>query len=655
MKKLLLQTVLVLTVVFALTSFSFADPVLPHLISDHMVLQQGQPIHIWGKADPKEKITVALSKASLSIEADGSGNWSVDLPAMHPGGPFSLTVHGNKDIIIKDVMVGEVWIASGQSNMTFALNDSLQGPEEVSKSNYPELRLFNVPKRPSNHPEPDTLPASWQICSPDSSKEFSAVAYYFARDLHRKLRVPIGIIESAWPGTAIEQWIEPAALKKVQAGFSPTPAASSSSAARQPFDLEFDDFQLLRKGAEDPEQFSTFDDGTSRDSLGGYWSYSWDSAQQTSFNLVPPGHNGSGFAARVAGGMDASDDSRLVARFHIDDSPVDLSAYAGIQFWVRGNGSFRVLTRQPTITDWDDYSSHIMQASDQWNPVVVRFSDLHQDGWGVVEELTVNSLTGFVIQAMPKTGYPPLNDSDLFNGMIAPLMPYKFRGAIWYQGEGNALSAFEYRQLLPTLIKNWRDLSNSRFPFLIVQLPNHGAVPKEPTESAWAELREAEFLTERNVPDTGLAVTIDVGDPKNLHPHRKMEVGQRLALWALGTTYGENITYSGPLYQSMKVEGSKIVVKFSHVGGGLVAKDGPALVGFSVAGPDRNFHWADAAIQGDSVVVSSNQVPDPVAVRYAWGDSPDCNLFNKEGLPASPFRTDDWPGITGPKVANSVR
>jgi sialate O-acetylesterase len=233
--------------------------------------------------------------------------------------------------------------------------------------------------------------------------------------------------------------------------------------------------------------------------------------------------------------------------------------------------------------------------------------------------------------------------SGLYEGMITPLLPYAFRGALWYQGESNAMKAHQYRKLLPALIKNWPDASHQPdLEFLIVQLPNHGAIPEEPGESAWAELREAELLTVKHVPNTGLAVTIDVGDPKDLHPHRKLEVGQRLAFWALGTTYKQPGEYSGPLYESMQIASGEARLHFTHVGSGLQPRGDTALQGFAIAGADRKFHWADAHIDGDTVVVSSRVVPNPVAVRYAWGDSPSCNLFNKDGLPASPFRTDDW-------------
>jgi sialate O-acetylesterase len=618
-----------------------------------MVLQQGREIHLWGKADPGETIRVTFATNTGLVTTDSQGRWSLQLAAMTAGGPFTLLVAGKRTIVVKDVMIGEVWVASGQSNMAFALSGSTGAAEDIPKADYPNLRLFNVPKRDALDPQPDTLPASWQPCTPDAAREFSAVAYYFARDLHRKLNVPIGIIESAWPGTVIEEWIGPEAAQRdpqIKVMFEEWNQSEGNAFAadRIPFALEFDDFELIPdpSGPGKPLPLANFDDGRASNALGGGWFYSWKDAPETAFELIAPGRGGKGFAAHVAGAIDASDGSRLSAKFHQDGSPDDLSAYIGIRFWVRGNGSFRFFSLQPTITDWDDYGTQLLHASADWAPVTIWFRDLRQEGWGVMNDFTLSSLTGFSIENVPTAGYPHRPATGLYQGMIAPLLAFPFRGAIWYQGESNALEAHKYRQLLPALIKGWRRASRQdQMQFLIVQLPNHGAIPSQPSESAWAEMREAELLTLSRLPDTGLAVTIDVGDPKDVHPQRKAEVGQRLALWALGTTYKQPIVYSGPLYESMAVEGSQIRVRFTHTGSGLKAKDG-ALRGFAIAGADRKFHWASAIIEGDSVLISAPEVETPVAVRYAWADSPECNLFNAEGLPASPFRTDDWPGIT---------
>jgi sialate O-acetylesterase len=276
----------------------------------------------------------------------------------------------------------------------------------------------------------------------------------------------------------------------------------------------------------------------------------------------------------------------------------------------------------------------------------VQFADLKQAGWGVPQAFTPQALIGFLLNTASPAGYPDRPPSGLYDGMIAPLEPYRIRGALWYQGESNTVRAFQYRTLLPSLIRGWRKAWNENdFPFLIVQLPNLGDSPPF-GDSIWAEMREAQLLTAKTVPNTGLAVTIDVGDRVNLHPPRKEEIGERLALWALGATYGRKIVYSGPIYDSMKIAGSQIRLSFQHVGSGLIANGGGALAGFTMAGADRKFHAANARIEGRQIIVLSPEVSAPVAVRYAWANSPQCNLFNKDGFPASPFRTDDWPGAS---------
>ncbi len=637
----------------ACVSHLWAAPVLPTLFSDHMVLQQGCEIHVWGKADPAEKITVAIAGESASATADSGGAWSVNLPSLSAGGPFALSVQGQQEIVIRDVLIGEVWIASGQSNMAFALEGAEGAATEIPKANDPQIRLFTVPKRIAVNPQGNTLPAHWQPCTPDTAKSFSAVAYFFAREIREKLNVPVGIVESVWPGTAIEEWIAPEylahdpELKPILDHWNQvSPAEKSFAEHPLPFDLEFDDFQLIPASNSSPTKvLANFDDGTSRLSTGGTFFYSWSDAEDSLLELVSPGHE-SAFAARVSGRLDGTQDAILSANYKADYSPLDLSSYAGIRFWVRGNGWFRFRSKQPTITDYDDYATKLLKATPEWQPLTILFRDLQQEGWGVYEDFTQSTLTGFSFENLTSVGYAEMPVSALYDGMIAPLTTYSFRGALWYQGESNALRAHQYRKLLPALISNWRDASHqSDMEFLIVQLPNHGSVPEQPTDSAWAELREAQFLTLKEVPHTGLAVTIDVGDPKDLHPHRKREVGQRLALWALGTTYRQNIEYSGPLYESVQIRGARARVHFTHIGGGLVSHDS-VLHGFAVAGADHKFYWADAQIEGDTVLVTSPEVPHPVAVRYAWGDSPVCNLFNKQGLPASPFRTDDWPMIT---------
>jgi sialate O-acetylesterase len=631
-----------------------AQPILPHLFSDHMILQRDEPINVWGWAEPGERISVSLGESSSATTTGSDGRWRVILSALRAGGPFVLRVQGNKTIEFKDVVLGEVWVASGQSNMTYALSGATGAAEEIPKAAYSQIRFFTVPKMVSQTPESDTLPAAWEVCTPDTAKDFSAVGYFFATKLYKALGVPIGIILSAWPGSTGEEWTDPDLLRRepilqpIFQKWDALPAIEKSSATEPTeFSLEFDDFELLpgQGDSHPPVTISNFDDGRSRTESGGDWTYDWLGAPQTSFELVAPGRGGSGYAARVEGKLDGGSSSVLQASYHPDHSPSELSDCAGIRFWVRGNGSFQFQSLQPTISDWDNYSTEIQHATPEWKQVTIWFKDLKQAGWGVAMPFTPNALSGFQFAIMTAAGDVPLPPSGLYEGMITPLENYRIRGAIWYQGEGNTWRAFQYRTLLPALIKGWRKAwGEGDFPFLIVQLPNQGQNP-ELSDSIWAELREAQLFTEQGVPNTGLAVSIDVGDPKNLHPPRKAEIGERLALWALGTTYGQKIIYSGPLYDSMRVEGNQIRIHFDHTGSGLQV-DGEKLEGFSIAGADRKFHWASARIDGHDVVVSSEDVIAPVAVRYAWADSPECNLYNAEGLPASPFRTDDWPGAT---------
>lgn len=619
-----------------------------------MVLQRDTEIPVWGSADPGESISVSLAGQTREAVTGPEGRWHVTLSAEPAGGPFLLSVKGQKTITFRDVLIGEVWIASGQSNMTYALSGATGGTEAASAAHYPEIRFFTVPRKIALLPQGDTLPVSWETCTPEAALKFSAVAFFFARKLHNQLNVPVGIILSAWPGTAGEEWTDPDSLRHekelqpIVARWEAEPARIKSFAAGPVgFHLEFDDFELLsaKNGSVVASPLSTFDDRMARTSTGGDWVYDWDEAPESAFELIAPGRSGRGFAAQVAGKLDGASDSRLQANFRQDGAPMDLSQFNGIQFWVRGNGQFQFQTLQPSIVDWDNYSVSAVAATPDWKQVRVWFKDLKQAGWGVVQPLAVDGLTGFQIINMTPIGDPDRPPSGLYEGMITPLQNYRIRGAIWYQGESNAPRAEQYRTLLPRLIEGWRKgWDEGDFPFLIVQLPNQGSSP-ELGDSLWAELREAQLMTVEKVANTGLAVTIDTGDPHNLHPPRKAEVGERLALWALGTTYGNKIVYSGPIYDSAHVEGDRMRIHFQFTGSGLEAK-GEILKGFAIAGPDRKFYWAKAQIEGETVIASSQSVAHPVAVRYAWADSPECNLFNKEGLPASPFRTDDWPGAS---------
>jgi sialate O-acetylesterase len=484
-----------------------------------MVLQRGVRVPIWGSAEEGEQVTVQFQGQELLTTAK-EGKWRVQLENLKPGGPFSLRIKAKNVVDLKNVMVGDVWVCSGQSNMEWPLRLSDNPGSATASSRNPMIRLFTVAKRPASVPISD-VQGSWQECGPDSVKNFSAVAYYFGKDLQSSLRIPIGLIHTSWGGTPAEAWTSLAAL---------------------------DGEPSLKYLAD---------------------------AQRRSLEEYPK------FISRLIEG---------------------LSRYK--EAVAQGVAEHKDLPTAPTI----------------------QFTNPARN---------------------------PMAPTTLYNGMIASVLPYAIKGAIWYQGESNAGRAFEYRTLLATMIKNWRsDWQQGDFPFLIVQLAPFQKIETSPQESAWAELREAQLLTTRRVPNTAMAVITDVGDEKDIHPKWKAPVGARLALAARALGNGEKIVYSGPVYRSMAVDGSKITLTFDHVGGGLVAKDEP-LAGFTIAGKDRKFVPAKATIVGDKVVVQSEHVEHPVAVRFGWANYPVVNLWNKEGLPASPFRTDDFPMVTAPRNRQS--
>ncbi|MCS7253449.1 MAG: sialate O-acetylesterase [Armatimonadota bacterium] len=493
-----------------------ADIKLPSLFSDRMVLQRGTNVAVWGEASPNERLTIRLSPQDNASEgkqavevrctASANGAWKAYLPPMQSGGPYELTVSSDdgSSVRVRDVMIGDVWICSGQSNMEWSVANSANAEQEIANANYPNIRLFMVRKVVSDVPVDDPK-GEWKACSPETVRNFSAVGYFFARELYQHLKVPIGMIQAAWGGTPAESWTS-----------TPT--------------LELE-----------PELRVILDN--------------WKKV--------------------------------------VEAYPEALKRY------------------EERLKQWEEEAR---KAKEEGKPIPRRPNP-------------------------PMGPGHPWQPSGLFNGMIAPLTKFAIKGVIWYQGESNTGRAAQYRKLFPALINDWRKAWGIDFPFLFVQLANFMQRKPEPSESAWAELREAQLLTLLKVPRTGMAVAIDIGEANDIHPKNKQDVGKRLSLAARAIAYGESIVYSGPIYDRMVVENSKIRIYFKHVGSGLVAKD-EKLTGFAISGEDGKFVWAEAEIDGDTVVVWSQKVDKPVAVRYAWADNPDCNLYNKEGLPASPFRTD---------------
>jgi len=510
-----MKKIFYLSLLMIFTCESFAEVKLASLFTDNLVLQRDKVINIWGDADPGESIRIFFDSQTADTYADANGHWVVKLSPMHVGGPFELKVEGNNSILIKNVMIGEVWICSGQSNMEFTLSKSDRGEEEISNADFPLIRIFNVNHKVADAPQ-KYCEGEWQVCSPKTISQFSAVAYFFGKNLYNQLNVPIGLIQSTWGGTPAEAWIAEEVL-------------------------------------ESEEDF------------------------------------------------------------------------------------------KPILTRWEKQMHKYPEDLEEFNRNVEKLIDL----WKTDSVNAVNK--GMAPPRKPSKPEGPGNrnqPSGLYNGMITPLAPFSFRGVIWYQGESNVKRAFQYRKLFPALIKNWRELwSADDFPFYYVQLPNLYREP-DPSKSGWTELREAQLLT-LSLPNTGMAVTIDVGDPTNLHPTNKLDVGIRLSLIALNKVYlRDEIYFSGPIYESSKKEGNKFIIKFKNIAEGLNTKDGQSLRGFKIACEDKIFVDASAEIKDDTVILWNAAIADPFSVRYAWSDNPDCNLINSAKLPASPFRTDDWPELT---------
>ena len=463
-----------------------AEVKLPKIFSANMVVQQKQMMPVWGWAAKGEKVSVALGESKAEATTGEDGKWSVKLMPPAVGGPYTLTVAGTNSISIPDVLVGEVWVCSGQSNMEWRVSQAQNPAEEAAAGDFPKIRMFTVKRNAAEQPQ-DDCDGSWTVCKPDTVSNFSAVGYFFARKLHQELGVPVGMINSSWGGTICEAW-----------------------------------------------------------------------------------------------------------------------------------------TSRATLTRETDFQ-----------PILERYEENRK------KDLSATPPKGF-------NAGNPNQPSVLYNGMLKPVIPYGVKGAIWYQGESNIGRAEQYAKLFPAMIADWRKLwGQEKFPFIFVQLAPYRYDKSDP--AILAEAWEAQLKTFCSVPDVGMAVTTDIGDVKDIHPKNKQEVGRRLALWALVNTYGKMGAYSGPIYDSMTIEGNKIRLKFKHVAGGLVAEGDKPLSHFTIAGEDEKFIEAKATIEQDTVVVQSDAVAKPVAVRFAWSDTAEPNFFNKASLPASPFRTDNFKLLTAGK------
>ena len=647
-----------LIIVFA--AVARAEVRLPAIIGDNMVLQQGMKVRIWGSANAGEHVTVTFEKKSVSTVADAQGRWQVWIGPLKAGGPSELTVNG---VIIKNVLVGEVWLCSGQSNMEWPLINTVGGAETVAKANHPEIRLFTVEHQIAGTPL-DDVKGHWVVTTPDDAAHFSAVGYFFGRELYQHLKVPIGLINSSWGGTPAEAWTSNDALTS-SPELKPILDKYESSLNVAPQAMN----DYARALAQWEEKNLYIDPGNKGEALG----YADPAASTTDWAKMDLPKQFESAGLLIDGAVwfrkevelpESWSGKDLVLRFTpIDDH--DVTYFNGRKIGATGRetpNSYMVLRRYVV-------PGTLVHAGR--NVIAVRVFDSAGEGGfsrggamsiepavnGDTEAISLRGVWDYKVELAlepkrPDWGTRPEavgtsnqnSPSVLYNAMIAPLVPFAIRGVIWYQGESNAGRAYQYRTLFPVMIRNWRSAWGREFPFYFVQLANWHASKAEPDESDWAELREAQMMTLRE-PQTGMAVTIDIGDENDIHPRNKLDVGRRLAAWALSGTYRQNVIPSGPLFDHFKIDGDKVRIRFKH-GAGLKTSDGGPVKGFAIAGEDRRFVWADARIEGDTVIVSSPKVVKPVAVRYGWADNPIANLYNKADLPASPFRTDDWPGVT---------
>jgi sialate O-acetylesterase len=615
------------------------------LFSDNAVLQQGREVPVWGTARDGEQVTIEIAGQKVATTAK-DGRWLVKLHPLTGGGPYTMTVSGETNTVtVSNLLVGEVWICSGQSNMERHLGlQAGQKPitnweQEVAAANYPQIRQFLVPQRPALAPAA-TVEGKWVVCSPQTVADFTAVGYFFGRDLFQTRHGPIGLIHSSWGGTPAESWTGPATL-----GTLPDFAGTAAQVERVQREIKSGTYNYLQT-LED--WYRTNDPGSG---TGAPWSaLELDTSAWTPENLPGlwedaglPGFDGVVWFRKTFAlpetwaGADA--ELQLGA---IDDA--DTTWVNGVLVGATSGWRVPRVYRVPAA---------VLRPGD--NVVAVRVLDTGGGGglWGDGHPLQLVPAPGRTAAPIPlegewlrktsvRLGSVPAPPSDfgnspmvpgaLYNGMIAPLVPYAMRGVIWYQGENNVGREKQYRTLFPALIADWRRAwGEGDFPFLFVQIAPH----KDMTP----EIREAQMLTCLHTANTAMAVTIDCGDANDIHPAYKQPVGARLALAARALAYGESIEYSGPVFASLQIAGGHVVLRFTHLGGGLVAKDGP-LTGFTIAGADKVFHPAKAVIVGDTVTVSAETVAQPVAVRYGWANVPEGNLFNAAGLPASPFRTD---------------
>ncbi len=645
MKKIILSSLVLFSCLHLM-----ANVKLPKIFGDNMVLQRGQQIPVWGWADSKEKITIRFNKQTKTVVADRYGKWRINLDNEQAGGPFEMEIKGKNTITFSNVLVGDVWVCSGQSNMEFALANATGAANEIAAANLPQIRHIEVMKAIATQPQEDIKGGEWNVCTPETAGKFTAVGYYFAKKLQQELNVPIGLIHTSWGGTHVETWIsreafeQDAAFKDMIAAM---PKINLDSLAKEKERVTFDVIKTLQ---------GDFDNG--KTSTNNWKDISLNDTRWPTMQLpalweskgLPDLDGVVWFRKKITIKAEDAGKPAVLELAMIDDA--DTTYVNGMMVGAtNGYNTPRKYTIPAGILKTGDNIIAIKVLDTGGGGGVYGSADDLKITIGGAAQLLAGAWMFKVASLLPgnasvgPNSYPTL----LYNAMLNPLIPFGIKGAIWYQGESNAGRAFEYRRSFPLMITDWRNRwKEGEFPFYFVQLASYNSANGNSANgSTWGELREAQTLT-LSLPNTGMAVTTDIGNPTDIHPRNKKDVGERLAAVALNKTYKKENVAGGPVFESMKIEGDKAILTFSNIGGGLTTKNKYGYVeGFEIAGANKQFKYAKALIDGNKVVVFQEGINEPVSVRFGWADdASDDNLFNKEGFPAGPFRTDNWKGIT---------